>query len=459
MKLICLVLAAGLSAGTMAAATRPHYGGTLRIETRATLSSFEPTANANADRQRLRDFILTAVCNRLTKLDAVGEPQPSLAASWRSERDGRSWYFVLRNDVRLQNGSALMPQMVVGSLSAANPGWQLRAGQRELLIQSDTPLPHLLYELAEPRNSIFVTGDRGQWIGSGTFQIAAFQEGQRLELQAFDEAWEGRPFLDRVTIEMGKPLADQLADFQLGKADVVELDPSQPRVQGTAKVSSSQPIDLFAIVFTANHPISTDIKVRECITRAIDRNSIYSVLLRRQGSPDSALIPEWISGYAHLFNSPQDLAAAKQLRADISMLAQLSMAYDGSDDLAKLIAERVAVNAREAGISIVTRPETPAFRGFNADLQLVRLRIESPETATALANVSELLNVASAQRAHSARTPDELYAIESELLKNFSIIPIAVIPEAFGIGQTVHDWTTADWGEVNFGNVWMEAPK
>jgi peptide/nickel transport system substrate-binding protein len=459
MKRIFLLLAAVSTAVAGFAATRPHYGGSLRIEVRGTLSSFETSETANASRQILRDLILGTVCDRLTKLNASGELQPSLALSWRSDADGRSWYFVLRPNILLQNGNALSPQVTAAAISGANPGWQVRLVGSELLIRSDTASPNLPYELAETQNSVCIAGDSGRWIGSGPYEISNFQEGQRIELTAFDDAWEGRPFIDRVAIEMGKSFADQLADFQLGKADVIEADPAQPSSGGSAKTSISEPVELFALIFTPNHPFSADASLRESIARAIDRNSIYSVLLRRQGDPESALLPEWISGYAHLLDAPQDLPGARQLRSQVTMLAPLSLAYDRGDDLGRLIAERIALNARESGLTVQPRPETPAFRGFNADLQLIRLRIESPNPSPALSAIGDVLDVATLQRSRSARTLQEIHSIESEALKNYNVIPIVHEPEAFVHAVAVHDWTMTPWGEINLGNIWMEASK
>ena len=177
MKRIFLLLAAALSlAPGIWPATRPRFGGTLRVETRGAISSFDITDDPTAARALLRDLILSNVCDRLVTLNGNGDPQPSLATSWRTEQDGRSWYFLLR-DVPLHNGNMLTPQAVVTALSAQNPEWHARANGNELLIQSDTPLPNILYQLAEPHNSVCLVGNNGEWIGSGPFQIGDFQPG------------------------------------------------------------------------------------------------------------------------------------------------------------------------------------------------------------------------------------------------------------------------------------------
>jgi MarR-like DNA-binding transcriptional regulator SgrR of sgrS sRNA len=460
MKRICLLLVALFSATEMAsAATRPHYGGTLRMEVRGTLSSFEIAADVNPNRALLRDFLLRNVCDRLVTLDASGTPHPSLAISWRSDGEGRNWYFTVREGIVMHNGVGLTPQTVVTALAAQNPNWHVHADGKQVVMQSDAPVPAMLYELASSRNSVCLAGADGRWIGSGPFQIAEFTANQSVELQAIEDAWQGRPFLDRIRIQMGRSLADELTDFQLGRADAIERDPTQSQPIGGSAVAFTRPVELVVLAFTPNHPAASDPKLRESLARALDRNSIFSVLLRRQGAPSAALLPEWISGYAHLFTVAQDLAGASQLRNPLKSLAPLSLAYDGSDDLSRLIAERVSLNARDAGITLQARQESPMFRSFDADVKLIRVRIESPDPATALTSIGEALDIPELQQARSAASADRLYTMENAVLKNFLIVPIAHIPDTFSIAPGVHDWAMQGWGSVDFANLWVEPVK
>jgi MarR-like DNA-binding transcriptional regulator SgrR of sgrS sRNA len=138
-------------------------------------------------------------------------------------------------------------------------------------------------------------------------------------------------------------------------------------------------------------------------------------------------------------------------------LAPLSLGYPADDPLAKLIAERVAVNAREAGIGLQPLPEANN-RNSNADLALVSIKIESPDSAAALTGLAGALRRPALQKAQTTTAAEALYGIESDALKDYFVIPIAHIPQAFtAVG--VHDWTMNRWGEVNWGSVWMEVPK
>ena len=460
MKRICLVLAAALSlAENSAGATRPHYGGTLRFEVRGSLSSFEIVSDMNRGRALLRDLLLGAVCDRLVTVDDNGNPRPSLATAWRSDREGRAWYFTIRSGIMLQNGTPLTSAVAAAALAAQNPAWRIQASGTNLTIESDTPVFDMPYEMAASRNSVCVAGSDGRWIGSGPFQIGDFKAAQYVDLQSFDDSWQGRPFLDRIHILMGRSLSDQVSDFQLARTDAIEADPSEPRPTSTSLALFTRPIELIALVFNANHRSASDPRVRTALAKAIDRNSIYSVLLRRQGESSAALLPEWISGYAHLFNAAQDLGTAVRLRNQVQPLVPLSFAYDGSDDLLRLIGDRIAVNAQQAGITLLPRSESPLFRGFDADGRLVRLRLESSDAAAALKSLGEVLDNSGLEQAGSGGAADNLYTLESDALKDYSIIPLAQIPEAFVLAPAVHDWKINLAGNVDLGSVWIEATK
>jgi hypothetical protein len=99
------------------------------------------------------------------------------------------------------------------------------------------------------------------------------------------------------------------------------------------------------------------------------------------------------------------------------------------------------------------------FRSFDADVKLIRVRIESPDPATALSGIGDALDTPELQQARSAASADRLYAIENAFLKNFSIIPVAYIPEAFSLGSSVHDGIIQGWGSIDLANWWMEPAK
>ena len=366
---------------TVRAETRPRYGGTLRVEMRAAPQSLDPAAAAQDPGFAQ---IAPLLYDTLVRFDASGRPVPSLAASWEQESEHR-WRVTLRPGVRLADGDALDTAQVAQSLHESNSEWNVRALGDAVVIESDQPLPDLPATLALARNSIVLRSDN-KLLGTGPFRVADFQPGRRLTLAALEDGWHERPFLDAVDIQFGRSIREQMLDLELGRADLVEAAPDQLArlAQSGRRASTSDPVELLALRFS--HSYLRDVRVRQAIALAIDRESIFNVLLQRHGEPAAGLLPNWITGYSFLFPTTPQVARARQLRTEARQTAALTRVYAAADPLARLVAERIALNAADAGITLKTLPSSPDVAV--PDVELVRLRLPSTDPGVALAELA-----------------------------------------------------------------------
>ena len=149
---------------------------------------------------------------------------------------------------------------------------------------------------------------------------------------------------------------------------------------------------------------------------SIDRAAISSVLLQKQGEASAALLPQWLSGYAFLFESTRDVARARTLAGTAPTL---TFAFDKQDTVMRAIGERIAVNAGEAGISL------KAFTGA-ADVRLVRLRRASGNALGGRGQAAILKIPGPAEE----RTQQRSYDAEHALLEGYHVIPIFHFPQA-----------------------------
>jgi len=439
-----------------AGATRPRYGGTLRVEVGATPSSFDP-AQQSAFPTSTQEQLATLMFDRLVEVDQQGTPRPALAASWQHDPDYRRWLFHLREGVLLHNGSPLRSHLVVMSLAASNPNWHVRLQGDDIVIESSSPIPDLLAELGCPRNSIVVHTEAGAVVGTGPFRVSAWEPGKRLVLTANEDYWGGRPFLDSIEIIFGRSQRDQALDLQLGRADVVEVPPDQigRAQQEGQRVVVSAPAELIALAFP-DKPSVKDQALREAISLSIDRAAIQSTLLQKQGEAAAGLLPQWVSGYSFLFPATPNLERARQLRRDLGAAPSLTLAYDWSDPLARAIAERVSVNARDARITIQPYGENLSARGANADVRVVRLPLASSDPAAALNAISVAIGRQGPLPTDSA---EELYSSERTLRSDFRLVPIVYVPQAWALAAGVRDWTTPRQGGWRLADVWLEGGK
>jgi ABC-type transport system substrate-binding protein len=455
-------------------ATRPHYGGTLRVMLQSAPDALDITANATPADYWDTARVLSLIGDTLVRLDAQGRPQPALAVVWRSDATARHWQFTLRRGVKFHDGSAASPAAVAQILGALHSGWNVRASADSVSIDGETAMPSLLAELALPRNLLLKrnNNDNRVPIGTGPFLVAEWQPGKLLKLAANEESWAGRPFVDAVEIEFGKSLRDQAIALELDKTDVIEAAPqpaSGSQRHSASSSSLSLPVELLALVFSANSK-AQDPRLREALALAIDRKPIQSVLLKGAGEPAASILPNWMTGYSAVFSAqanPQRarsvLAGSRQSTLNLSYGLSVVLSYDPRDPQAQLIAERIALNARDVGITVQV-----SLSGAE-DIRLMRAVLPSPDPATSLDEAARQLGlpqpVFSAPRGKSLDLDldldlDDLYQAERSLLDGYAVIPLFHLPVARAASTRVRNWAAdrlGEWSEAgsSLADVWL----
>jgi ABC-type transport system substrate-binding protein len=442
------------------ASERPRYGGVLRVEMRARVNSMDPRGwNPDAPDAAAAERLLELVFDRLIRMNDAGQAQAGLATSWQHDANFTHWQFQLRAGVKFHDGTPVNADAVVAALQAQDAvRWPASASGAAVMLEFKSPRPNLLLELATGRSFIFHAAQETVF-GTGPFRLTDWQPQKHLALIASEDDWAGRPFVDRIEVTLGVLSQQQVTDLELGKADVIELLPNLTRrasqVSG-ARVLASSPTDLWALLITPRGAASYDSRFTQALSLAIDRAAIVNVLLQRQGEPAASLLPEWLSGYAFLFSVEPNVADAKKIRAQYPNSPLQALVYDGADPSAALIAQRIAVNARDAGINLSVLTETAAGGPHGGDVRLVRWRIVAPDAQEALTSVMAQLNGAQAEAASMPlETPEQRYAVERTVIARGLIVPVAFVPEIYGIGATVKDWMAPRWGGWRLEDVWI----
>jgi ABC-type transport system substrate-binding protein len=295
--------------------------------------------------------------------------------------------------------------------------------------------------------------------GSGAFHIAQWESGKHLLLAANENARGGRAFVDAIDIEMGRAAKDRLVDLELGTADFAEIpaeDARGARERGV-RVSASKPQELFALAFKPGHLVGQDARAREALSRSIDRAAIVTFILQKEGDPAGGLLPQWANGTAFLFPTMTDTAGAKELWAEIAGSPRLALGYDSGDSLEQAIAERIAVNVRDAGIPLTPEAISPTA---NYDVRLVRLRMKSSHPRDALAGLIDSL----APEAGLDTSPlptnasaEQIYGCERDIVSSYRVVPLVWMPRVYGLGSRVRDWKSPDAGDGwPLADVWLE---
>jgi len=464
--LALLAFAPGVCA---AASARPQTGGTLRVQIgQYIVGAIDPRQiQSGGPQSAAAERVESLVFDRLVRLDEQGNVQPALAISWQHDAQFKRWQFRLRDGVKFSDGTPLTAPVAAMSLQQLlGISFDVSASSDSVVIQSENSLPELPATLALGRYFIFHSGEHDALAGTGPFTEITHEmsgSGERIVFAANESCWAGRPFLDRINLVVNGDSEQRVNAIAFGPADVVELPAAQVRRAGQRgiRTASSEAIELFALVVDSARAAVNDARVRQAISLSIDRASIADVILQKQAAPAGGLLPNWISGYAHLFPPVFDVPRGKEQLAaaarELSRLTPLVLNYDSGDADARAIADRVAVNLREVGIKLQVsgqsadgKPKAP-----QPDLRLVRVRVSSPDRAAAL---SGMLRALGEPTGSSTGSVEQDFLAERAAIDAFRVIPLVHVSESYGLSPQVRDWMAPRWGGWNLADVWIAAP-
>jgi len=428
------------------ARSRPRYGGNLRVET---VDAVTNTA----------DFLRPLVGDTLTSLDSQGNPQPRLALRWESQNGGKRWQFWIRPEAKLPDGSLLTATLVAQSLTALTAQshrWQsVRASNNSVIFDSDAPMPDLPAELASPLNAIVYADASGAAIGTGPFRIAGSSP-TSIVLKANSDYWHGRPFVDSIDITGQRSVRSQWLDLNVMRTDVAEVPPEAIRLAEQSRIRTAiSPVnELLVLKISDVTPQLQDVHLRQVIADSIDRNSILNFIYQKQGEATGSLLPNWMTGYGMLFDSSQELATARDLRAGLPYVPALTIAYPSGDSTLQLIAERIALNIRDAGLNVQTAPDSATLK---ADMRLVRLRLPSETPAVALAGIADQLGMTMPPL--TSNGIESIYRAEQAMLSTYKVVPLLYLPTAYAASSRVRDWHVDKMGTLSWQEYWLEDRK
>jgi len=475
-----------LGAARTHATKRPKYGGTLRVELSVASVSLDPRtwrpgSVAAADYEKLAALVY----DRLVTLDDYGRFQPALAIEWSHDASFRNWQFKLRPGVKFSDGALLTPKEVAAALEPLLPsGLQITANETSVQIHASHTAPDLLEQLASGRYFVFRVELDNSLLGTGAFVLAesappmpsdanpSVLKPAHLKFRAREDAWSGRPFLDAIDVTLGNPPLRQILNLQVGRADIIDIPPDLVRKarQENLRVWSSPPDTLLALRLDEAQPGTADPQFREALDLALDRDTMANVLLQRQAFPAVALLPQWLSGYAFLFGNPMNVDRAKTLQAALPANATggaepMRLRVDAVGDLMKLLGERVAVNARQANISVQIVPRSASSTSGSTaapspiGLHLFAWHYSSLSPRVELQALTQHLHSESGAEPESVEepfNPEKLYAQERRLLDERQILPLLLLPEYVGIASNVRNWSAEPSGTWRLADVWVE---
>jgi peptide/nickel transport system substrate-binding protein len=158
-------------------------------------------------------------------------------------------------------------------------------------------------------------------LGTGPFKFIRYDNIQQVcDVEAFAEHWEGAPKLQNVRVRVIPDMNALQSELQSGRVDIAPMPTSlfpdavkhlenDPNLQVKSFAGSNV---VLLTINTASPPLN-NVKVRQAVAHAIDRESLINNLLRGFGEIAHSIIPEESWAYTAGQTYSFDPARAKQL--------------------------------------------------------------------------------------------------------------------------------------------------
>jgi peptide/nickel transport system substrate-binding protein len=258
--------------------------------------------------------------NLLTR-NPAGEIVPQIAKAWKYA-DDKTIVFDIRDDVTFQDGSKLTAEDVAFSINRIiDP--KLKSPQltqfdqiakaevtapNTVTMTTKSAYPALLAQLVKlsivPKAYVEKVGDQEfnvKPLGSGPYKLANWQKGVQTELEAYPAYWRVKPPFAKVTFRTVPDASTRIADLKTGKADLVggvTPDQAASLKSETAITVLSAPTERVGYLYiNAEAGPTKDVRVRQAIAYAIDRESLIQALLAGYGNPVNIIGAKPIFGY------------------------------------------------------------------------------------------------------------------------------------------------------------------
>lgn len=210
-------------------------------------------------------------------------------------------------------------------------------------------------------------------IGTGPFKWKAYEPGQFIELEAFEDYWRGRPKLDGIINRFFPEAGSSVIALRSGDISFTYLTTDEAlSLDGEASVQvlsgPSQVVNYFG--FDLTDPRFADQRVRQAFMYAIDRQVIIDQLYSGQATavPCTYLLPQFLP--AEVNDYAQDVEMAKSLLADAgfdtSQPVEILTYY--ADQLSQDVMVTVQQFMADAGVTITLRSvDVPTYNQITPD--------------------------------------------------------------------------------------------
>lgn len=265
----------------------------------------DPTGNSAA---AVDEITYQNLFEGLTRFAPDGTIQPGLASSWQVDASGKVYDFKLRTGVKFHDGAEFDASDVVFSLDRARAADSTNP-QKALFEGIDTveavAPDHARVTLKAPDGNFawkMAWGDAAMLdpasaategtapVGTGPFRFGDWVQGDHVRLDAFDGYWGDKPALTSATFRF---IPDPTAAFAAMMSGDVDAFPNYPAPETLEQFKADPRFKVMIgttegetiLAMNNTKPPLDNVKLREAIAHAIDRQAVIDGAMYGYGTP------------------------------------------------------------------------------------------------------------------------------------------------------------------------------
>jgi ABC-type transport system substrate-binding protein len=383
-----------------------------------------PTLDPHLTTDATSAQIIIEVFGGLVTIDRDLNIVPDLAEDWEISDDGRVYTFFIRPDATFHNGKSVTAEDVRWSLErATNPLTESPVvdqylgdivGVKEKLngdaetisgikvidpktleITIDASKSYFLAKLTYPTGFVLdrenIEADPKRWFrrpnGTGPFRLTQYDVGETMVLSRFANYHLGPPLLEEVEMILSGGTSmlmyenDEIHVSGIGLADLDRiLDPGNSL---NAELLQAPPtFSIQYIGLNVNEPPLDDVKVRQALNLAIDKQNLASSVLADQVVPANGILPPGFPGFnPQLRGYEFDPERARQLLAeskygdDLDNFPPITMTTSGSFGATVSLDMEVVLQMWKKNLGIEAEFQQTEFATFLKDLHKRRFQM------------------------------------------------------------------------------------
>ncbi|MDL2398929.1 ABC transporter substrate-binding protein [Rhizobium mayense] len=362
------VLLLALSASTALAQTKD----TLTIDLPNDAATLDPHLQWNTDSY----IIYRNIFDNLLTRDSKGEIVPQIAKSWKY-LDDKTIEFQIRDDVTFQDGTKLTADDVAFSINRIiDPKLKSpQLSQFDQIAKAETTsptvvkmttksaYPALLAQLVKlsivPKAYVEKVGDQEfnqKPMGSGPYKMTNWQKGVETDLEAYSNYWRAKPPFQHVVFRAVPDVSTRIADLKTGKADLIrDVQPDQAsslKEDPNTQLLSGPTERIGYLYINAEAGPTKDLRVRQAIAYAIDKQGLVDALLEGYGKPVDVVGAEPVFGFTdEVKGYPYDPAKAAELIKQAGAEGQ-TIEFLTSPSYSRALVEAIQQMISEAGLKV-----------------------------------------------------------------------------------------------------------